>query len=102
MVRLPGGNYIVIWERWAHNFNKEKTDVRGGFDSTWAMKINQDGEVLKEAVKLSDTVRIRRGDEPVLWNGKATFISGDSIENKLVIYTLDGDLKFNAQAMAAK
>ncbi len=101
MVRLADGNYIVIWERWTHNLNKEKTGVEGGFDSTWAMKINQDGEILKEAVKLSDTVRVTRGDEPVLWNGKAAFLAGDVVENKLIIYTVDGDLKFNAQTMAA-
>ncbi len=99
MVRLADGNYIIIWERWTHRVNKEGTDVEGAFDSTWAMKINQEGDVLKEAVKLSDTVRITRGDEPVLWNGKATFLAGDVVENKLMLYTVDSNLGFNAVAM---
>ena len=92
--------YIIIWERWTHRINKEGTGLEGSFDSTWAMKINQKGEVLKEAVKLSDTVRITRGDEPVLWNGKAVFLAGDVVENKSMIYTVDGDLKFNSTAMS--
>jgi hypothetical protein len=99
MVRLADGNYIVIWERWTHNINKQGDGLEGAFDSTWAMKINQDGEVLKEAVKLSDTVRITRGDEPVLWNSKLTFLAGDVVENKMMIYAVDGNLKFSAQAM---
>jgi len=99
MVRLSDNNYIIIWERWTHQLNKEGTRVEGAFDSTWAMKIDQDGNVLKEAVKLSDTVRITRGDEPVLWNGKAAFLAGDVVENKMMIHTVDGDLKFNSTAM---
>ena len=99
MVRLADGNYIVIWERWTHNINKEGNGVEGAFDSVWAMKINQDGNVLKEAVKLSDTIRITRGDEPVLWNGKATFLAGDVVENKMMIYTVDSNLKFSSTAM---
>ena len=99
MVRLADGNYIVIWERWTQKTNKEGTSLDGAFDSTWAMKINQDGDVLKEAVKLSDTVRITRGDEPVLWNGKAAFLAGDVVENKMMIYTVDGNLNYSAQAL---
>lgn len=99
MVRLADGNYIIIWERWTHSVNKEGNGVEGGFDSTWAMKINQDGDILKDAVKLSDTVRITRGDEPVLWNGKAAFLAGDVVENKMMIYTVDGDLNFKANPM---
>lgn len=99
MVRLADGNYIIIWERWTHNINKQGDGLEGAYDSLWAMKINQDGDVLKEAVKLSDTVRITRGDEPVLWNGKAAFLAGDVVENKMMIYTVDGNLKFGAQPM---
>ncbi len=99
MVRLADGNYIVIWERWTHRVNPDGKGVKGSFESTWAMKINQDGEVLKDAVKLSDTVRITRGDEPVLWNGKAAFLAGDVVENKMMVYTIDDNLSFNAVAM---
>lgn len=100
MVRLSDNNYIIIWERWTHNINKEGNGVEGAFDSTWAMKIDQDGNVLKEAVQLSNTVRITRGDEPVLWNGKAAFLAGDVVENKMMIYTVDGDLNFKANPMS--
>lgn len=99
MVRLADGNYILIWERWAHKINREGNGLEGSYDSTWAMKINQDGEVLKEAVKLSDTIRITRGDEPVLWNGKAAFLAGDVVENKMMVYTVDGNLKLTATPM---
>lgn len=99
MVRLSDNNYIIIWERWTHKVNKEGNGVDGDYDSTWAMRIDQDGNVLKEAVQLSNTVRITRGDEPVLWNGKAAFIAGDVVENKLMVYTVDANLEFKAAAM---
>lgn len=99
MVRLADGNYIVIWERWTHNV--KNGELSGSYDSTWAMKINQDGEVLKEAVRISDTARIVRGDEPVLWNGKAAFVAGDVVENRLNVYTIDGNLNFNTVALPA-
>ncbi len=99
MVRLADGNYIVIWERWTHKVNQEGNRIEGAFDSTWAMKINQDGEVQKEAVKLSDTIRITRGDEPVLWNGKAAFLAGDVVESKMMVYSVDGNLKLTATPM---
>lgn len=99
MVRLADGNYIVIWERWSHKVNKQGTGVEGSYDSTWAIKIDQEGSVLKEAVQLSDSVRITRGDEPVLWNGKATFLAGDVVDNKMMVYSVDGNLKFAAAAM---
>lgn len=101
MVRMSDGNYIIIWERWTHVLTKDGKGLEDGtYDSTWAIKINQDGDVLKEAVKLSDTVRITRGDEPVLWNGKATFLAGDVVENKMMIYTVDSNLKFTATPMS--
>ncbi|HNB73914.1 MAG TPA: hypothetical protein PL157_12120 [Acidobacteriota bacterium] len=95
MVRLADGNYVVLWERWTHTLNAEKTGIEGSFDSTWAMKINKDGEVLKEAVKLSDSVRITRGDEPVLWNGKASFLAGDVVDGKMLIHQVDGQLNYS-------
>jgi hypothetical protein len=99
MVRVADGTYIVIWERWTHNVTADKKNVQGAFDSTWAMKINQNGDVLQAPVKLSDTARITRGDEPVLWNGKATFLGGDVVENKLLIHTVDGNLKYSVMAL---
>ncbi|MBX7223393.1 MAG: hypothetical protein K1Y36_26000 [Blastocatellia bacterium] len=99
MVRLADGNYIVLWERWTHTVKADRNELTGAFDSTWAMKINQDGEVLKEAVKLSDAVRITRGDEPVLWNGKAAFLAGDVVENKMLVHTVDADLNFKVLAL---
>ncbi|MBK8150152.1 MAG: hypothetical protein IPK58_18645 [Acidobacteria bacterium] len=102
MVRMADGNYVVIWERWTHQIKKDGKSLEGKFDSTWAMKINQDGEIIKEAVKLSDSVRITRGDEPVLWNGKATFLAGDIVENKMMIYSVDGDLKFGITPVAVQ
>lgn len=96
MVRLADGTYVVMWERWSHHLSADKKAVSGTFDSTWAMKINQDGEIVKPPVKLSDRVRITRGDEPVLWNGKATFLTGDAAENVMTAHTVDGDLNYRA------
>lgn len=100
LVRLKDGNYIVLWERWTHLVSANKRDLEASFDSTWAMKINQNGEVLKPAVQLPETVRITRGDEPVLWNGKATLLSGDVLENKFLLHTIDEELNYKVIAVA--
>jgi len=45
--------------------------------SDWAIKIDQNGNVLKAATKISDTLRLMRGNEPVNLKGKAAFFTGD-------------------------
>lgn len=102
MVRLADGAYIVIWERWTRVMAEDKREVDGKFDSTWAMKIDQEGNVLKPEVKLPDGVRISRGDEPVVWNGRAAFLAGDVVENAMLIHTVDGELNYKVMALPAQ
>lgn len=98
-VRVADGNYVVFWERWNHIVTKNadgKKELAGGYDSTWAMKIDQNGNIIKPAIKISDTLRLMRGDDPVLWQGKAAFLAGDVLTGKMVLHTIDGDLNYKA------
>ncbi len=102
IVRVADGNYVVFWERWNHLVTKNadgKKELSGTYDSTWAMKIDQNGNTVKPAVKISDTLRLLRGDDPVLWGGKATFFSGDVIEGKMVAHTIDSELNYKAMPL---
>lgn len=101
-VRVAENQYVVFWERWNHVVSKNREgrkELSGSYDSTWAMKIDQNGNVLKPAVKISDSVRLMRGDDPVATGGKAAFFAGDALTGKLMYYTIDGDLKLGVQAL---
>ncbi|HMS42092.1 MAG TPA: hypothetical protein PKE69_17805 [Pyrinomonadaceae bacterium] len=69
------------------------------YDSSWGMKIDQNGNVLKAATKISDTLRLMRGDEPVNLKGKAAFFAGDVLTGKMMLYTIDSDLNLNSQSL---
>jgi hypothetical protein len=63
------------------------------------MKIDQNGNVLKPATKISDSLRLLRGDDPVLWNGKAAFFAGDIMTGKMVAHTIDSELNYKGMAL---
>jgi hypothetical protein len=101
--RVAENTYVVFWERWNHVVTKNadgRKELTGSYDSTWAMKIDQNGNVLKPATKISDSLRLLRGDDPVLWNGKATFFAGDIMTGKMVAHTIDGELNYKAMPLA--
>lgn len=102
IVRVAENQFVVFWERWNHIVTKNsegKKQLSGSYDSTWAMKIDQNGNVLKAAVKISDSLRLMRGDDPVLFNGKAAFFAGDILSGKMMLYTIDSDLNLNSQSL---
>lgn len=102
IVRVAENQFVVFWERWNHIVSKNgegKKQLSGSYDSTWAMKIDQNGNVLKAATKISDTLRLVRGDEPVNLKGKAAFFAGDVLTGKMMLYTIDGDLNLNSQSL---
>lgn len=104
MVSLGGDNFIVLWERWTHKAHKANSagyiEYGGEYDSTWAKKINKDGSISATSTKLD--ARITRGDQPVLWNGKATWLTGNVVEGKLIAHTLDSNLKYKKIALSIK
>lgn len=101
-VRVAENQFVVFWERWNHVVTKNaqgKKELAGSYDSTWAMKFDQNGNVLKQAVKISDNLRLMRGDDPVLWNGKAAFFAGDVLTGKMMLHTIDGELKLDSKPL---
>jgi hypothetical protein len=101
IVRVADGNFVVLWERWTDTVTTNtdgKKERSGVFDSTWAMKIDKNGATLLPPVKISDTLRLLRGDDPVAWNGKAAFVSGDAVTDTFVIHTIDSNLKYTSTA----
>lgn len=102
IVRVAENQFVLFWERWNHIVSKNgegKKQLSGSYDSTWAMKIDQNGNVLKAETKISDTLRLMRGDEPVNLKGKAAFFAGDVLSGKMMLYTIDGDLNLNSQSL---
>ncbi len=102
IVRVADGNFVVFWERWTHNVAKNaegKRELSGDYDSTWAMNIDKNGAPLLAPRKISDTLRLLRGDDPVAWSGKAAFVTGDAVEGRLVLHTIDAQLNYQAASL---
>jgi hypothetical protein len=99
MVRMADGSYIAFWERWTHQVvtsdNGEK-HVRSSYDSTWAMKIDENGQILQGPQLVPQGGRITRGDDAFLYGGKAAWLTGDIVEGKMVLHTLDTGLNYEA------
>jgi hypothetical protein len=94
MVRTGENEYVVVWERWTRIIDRSgaRITVYGNYDSTWTAKIDGDGNVLKPPVQMAGAPRITRGDPAFLFQGKCAWITGDAVEKKLLLYTVDADL----------
>jgi len=102
---LSTGNFIIIWERWTHKVKVADVNgykfTDGKYDSTWAIKIDENGKILK-SITGPFNARITRGDQPVLWNEKVTWITGDIAGGNLVAHTLDSKLNYNVISLPTR
>ena len=101
LVRVRQNIYIAIWEEW-----EVEVGVREEYLSTKAMKItlsksgdkvNVSTGTIKELSNKSATtpLRLHRWDDAFLLDGKAAWVTGDKVNLKLKLHTVDENL--NAQ-----
>jgi hypothetical protein len=95
LVRLSANTYIAIWEE--HKVTM-KDWVATQFSTTKAMKITtaKAGDkvnITQGAVKdLGNKVRLPKWEDAILLDGKAAWVTGDTSEMILKLYTLDANL----------
>lgn len=81
---IPMGNdqFMVMWERWPGEYD---------FEGTYAMMINSEGDVLKEAKRITD-YHLPQENEPVKVGDKAVIVSGSKSEKALIFIEVDNSL----------
>ena len=94
MVRTGENEYVVVWERWTRRIQPPNRLVEGSYDSTWAVKIDRDANVLKPASRIEGSPRITSGDPAFVFQGRCAWVTGDAVEKKLLLHTVDSDLNY--------
>jgi len=90
LAKLGNGNFVAIWEKWG------KTGV---YDSTWALAIDEMGKI-QARPRMIGHMRLNPGDDAFAWNGKVAWATGDAVEKKFVLHTVDQNLNYARQDLA--
>ena len=84
LVALDSGYFIALWEKWSLDTYIE----------TFAMVIDEYGNIMKEAASLGDDVRLHRQDSAIRLGNKAAWVVGGATSvPQLILYTVDENLK---------
>lgn len=76
-VKLAGSEVLILWE-------KHSVEGYGSkYISTYAMKIDSNGNNLSGVIDIGSHVRLNRRDEPMFLNNKVFLVSGNEKEKKL-------------------
>ncbi len=82
-VKLKDGNILLVWEKMAEDgYNKK-------YISTYAVKIDKNGQKISPEVDLGAHVRLTRRDEPLLFENKVIIAGGNKAGIKLELIVLD-------------
>uniref|UniRef100_UPI0011786DCF hypothetical protein n=1 Tax=Crenothrix polyspora TaxID=360316 RepID=UPI0011786DCF len=77
-VKLNDGNLLLLWEKWTPD----------AYVNTYAMKVNEAGNPLTDAVELGTQVRLNRRDDILQMGNLVYLITGDKQERKLELTVL--------------
>ncbi|OQW88961.1 MAG: hypothetical protein BWK78_08075 [Thiotrichaceae bacterium IS1] len=77
-VKLHDGNLLLLWEKWTPDY----------YVNTYAMKVDEVGNPLTEAMELGTQVRLNRRDEIWQFGNQVYLIAGDQQERKLELIVL--------------
>ncbi len=78
VVRIADDRYFIIWELW--NYYK--------YRSTRYMVINESGQILVPETDIGN-IRLNRADQPVFFDGKILWVTGNFKRKELNIYSID-------------
>ncbi len=98
MVGIGNDKFIVLWEKW-----KISTTVANAYGqasdyvSTWGIVVDEYGNIVTAAKDLG-SFRLQRGDDIVSKNSKAYWVRGDQSPNRLIIYSVDGNLNLKNES----
>ena len=83
LVSLGDGRFIALWEKWTLT----------AYTDTFAALIDEYGHLLRGPSSIGPGVRLHRQDSAIQLGSKAAWVVGEATVPKLVLYTLDADLK---------
>lgn len=87
LVDVGEGRYVVLWEQWTLNDNRET------FDGTFGMVVDLGGEILVTPAMLTSD-HLPRGDDAVAFQGHAVWVTGDRDLRALYVHHVDGELMY--------
>ncbi|MBN2393399.1 MAG: hypothetical protein JXR84_21890 [Anaerolineae bacterium] len=88
LIAIGGDQYIVLWEQWlVEGYNNT-------FNGVYAMRIDDNGNVLQAATLITDQHHLHRGDDAFLLDGRAAWMTGNGVEQKLYIHLVDTFLNY--------
>lgn len=85
---LPGNEFLVLYEQWSLD-DDGRTDIH---DGTFALRLDESGEVMAGPSELAGKHNISRGDDIVSLDGRAVYVTGG--EGALHLNLVASDLSF--------
>jgi hypothetical protein len=96
LVSVGNHHYVVLWERW------EKDTISSSgitYQGTWAMVIDDSGNVIVSAKKVTDH-HLHRGDDAFALGTDAAWVSGDNQTHVLYVNVVaSGDLAYSRKTV---
>jgi len=89
LIGIGGDQYIVLWEEWLNTGGYSDT-----FNGVYGMVIDDQGNILRAAMLITDEHHLHRGDDAFLLDNRAAWMTGNAVEQKLYIHFVDASLNY--------
>jgi GNAT superfamily N-acetyltransferase len=89
LVAIGADQYIVLWEQWLNAGGYPDT-----FNGVYGMVIDDSGNVLRTATKITAEHHLHRGDDAFPLDNRAAWMTGNAVEHKLYIHLVDASLNY--------
>jgi hypothetical protein len=90
LIGVGGDQYIVLWEEWLDRENSYSDTYNG----VYGMVIDDKGNTIHEATLVTAEHHLPRGDDAVLLDQRAAWVTGSAVEQKLHIHLVDASLNY--------
>ena len=90
LIGIGGDQYIVLWEEWLDRENSYSDTYNG----VYGMVIDDKGNTIHEATLVTAEHHLPRGDDAVLLDHRAAWVTGSAVEQKLRIHLVDASLNY--------
>jgi hypothetical protein len=89
LIGIGEDRYVVLWEEWLNTGDYSDT-----FDGVYGMIIDDQGNAIRAATLVTNKHHLPRGDDAFLMEGRAAWITGNAVEQKLLIHFVDASLSY--------
>jgi outer membrane protein assembly factor BamB len=92
LVAIGGNRYVVLWEEWQQGIGNWWEPEE--FNGVYAMLIDDQGNLLRPATRLTADCHLPRGDDAFLLDGQAGWLTGDANDKTLSLHLVDANLNY--------